>query len=80
MGSKKEGKLAARHKQIEKPVACVRVPEHKSFAVDYRPEAGRAIKARGCETCHIVWRFTTFRNHGPYVLLAENVAFPGGRA
>lgn len=75
-----KGKTAARYKQVEKPVPCVRVPEHKSFPVDYRSENGHPVKARGCDTCKIVWKFTMFRRHGPYILLAENVAFPGGRA
>lgn len=74
-----KGKLAGRYKQRERVVPCVRDQQHPSIPLDYRPEVGRPINARGCETCKIAWRFTCFRNYGPYVLLAEDVPFPTGR-
>lgn len=73
------GKLAARFKQYERPIFCVRVPEHKAIHVDYRPEVGKPIKALGCETCGIVWRFTQFRYQGPYIILAEGMGLPSRR-
>ena len=72
------GKVGGRFKQVQKIVACVRVPEHKAFPVDFRPETGRPIKAWGCDKCGVVWRFTTFRWQGTYIVLATNVVFPGG--
>jgi hypothetical protein len=71
-----KGKTAARYKQVEKPVPCVRVPEHKAIRVDFRPEVGRAVKAMGCETCKIVWKATV---QGLPTILAENMVIPGGR-
>lgn len=76
----KESKTAARVKQVERHIPCVRDPAHKSFPVDFRPEYGKAIKARACETCGIVWRFIVWRHQGPHIILAENVKFLGGHA
>ena len=72
------GKVGGRFKQAQKIVACVRVPEHKAFPVDFRPETGRPIKAWACDKCGVVWRFTTFRWQGTYTVLATSVVFPGG--